>query len=79
MVVGLDKFREFFAGLEDSYAVIGGSACDIIFNTAGIPFRATKDIEVLIVTLAGFATCFTVYVSFFTPKGNYRLLLQGRH
>lgn len=48
MVVGLDKFREFFAGHEDSYAIIGGSACDIIFNTAGIPFRATKDIDMVI-------------------------------
>ncbi len=66
MVVGLDKFREFFAGHEDSYAVIGGSACDIIFNTAGIPFRATKDIDMVIsveVVSAEFATVFAAFLA----------------
>lgn len=48
MVVGLDKFRSFFAGEEDHYAIIGGSACDIIFDAAGLDFRATKDIDMVI-------------------------------
>ena len=66
MVVGLDKFREFFAGHEDSYAIIGGSACDIIFNTAGIPFRATKDIDMVIsveVVSAEFAKKFAEFLA----------------
>jgi len=48
MVGGIEKFREFFAGQEDKYAIIGGSACDIIFDAAGVPFRATKDIDMVI-------------------------------
>jgi hypothetical protein len=66
LVVGLDKFREFFAGQEDSYAIIGGSACDIIFNTAGIPFRATKDIDMVIsveVVSAEFAKVFADFLA----------------
>lgn len=29
MVVGLEKFREFFAEFHDSYTIIGGATCDI--------------------------------------------------
>ncbi|ESQ80301.1 hypothetical protein [Asticcacaulis benevestitus] len=73
MVIGLDKFRKFFAGHEDSYAVIGGSACDIIFNTAGIPFRATKDIDMVIsveVVSAAFAKVFADFLA----AGGYEVL-----
>jgi len=30
MVVGLDKFRDRFHGLEDNYVIIGGTACDLV-------------------------------------------------
>ena len=43
MVKGLDRFREYFAGHEDGYALIGGAAGDILFGEAGLPFRATND------------------------------------
>ena len=29
MVRGLEKFKEYFAGFEDNYVIIGGTACDI--------------------------------------------------
>lgn len=48
MVPGIDKFREHFAGHEDSYAIIGGSACSLIFNEAGVDFRATQDIDMVL-------------------------------
>ena len=35
MVVGLEKFREHFAGHENQYAIIGGTACDLLFEAAG--------------------------------------------
>lgn len=38
MVVGLDKFREHFAHHADHYAVIGGTACSMIFEEVGIDF-----------------------------------------
>jgi hypothetical protein len=56
----------FFAGHEDSYVIIGGSACDIIFNTAGIPFRLTKDIDMVIcveVVSADFAKVFADFLA----------------
>ena len=48
MVVGIDKFREYFAGHEDQYAIIGGAACDLLFDRAGLKFRATKDIDMVL-------------------------------
>jgi len=48
MVVGIDKFREHFAGHEDQYAIIGGTACHLLFDQAGLKFRATKDIDMVL-------------------------------
>ena len=48
MIVGIDKFREHFAGHEDQYAIIGGAACDLLFDEAGLEFRATKDIDIVL-------------------------------
>jgi len=48
MVIGIEKFREFFSGHEDKYAIIGGAACDLLFDAAGLPFRATKDIDMVL-------------------------------
>ena len=65
MVIGLDRFREHFAGHEDSYAIIGGAACDIVFGDAGLPFRATKDFDVVLcveVVGAGFARVFADFL-----------------
>ncbi|MBQ8232573.1 MAG: hypothetical protein IJZ34_11695 [Lachnospiraceae bacterium] len=39
---GLNKFREFFSAYDNNYVLIGGSACAIIFDEIGEPFRATK-------------------------------------
>lgn len=61
MVVGIDKFRQHFAGHEDQYALIGGAACDLIFTEAGVAFRATKDLDLVLcveVVSADFATAF---------------------
>jgi hypothetical protein len=48
MVVGIDKFREHFAKYENRYAIIGGTACDLLFAEAGLSFRATKDIDMVL-------------------------------
>jgi hypothetical protein len=48
MVAGIEKFREHFAEHEDHYAIIGGTACDLLLDAAGLPFRATKDIDMVL-------------------------------
>lgn len=47
-VVGIEKFREYFAGEEQRYALIGGAACALIFEEVGIEFRATKDLDMVL-------------------------------
>ena len=48
MVRGIEIFRDHFAGNEDQYVIIGGAACDLLFGKAGLPFRATKDIDMVL-------------------------------
>jgi len=48
VIVGIDRFRQHFAGNEDHYAIIGGAACDLLFDRAGLEFRATKDIDMVL-------------------------------
>jgi hypothetical protein len=48
MVKGLDKFKDYFEDYTNQYILIGGTACDIIMEEYGIPFRATKDLDVVL-------------------------------
>lgn len=34
MVTGIDSFKEWFKGSEEQYAIIGGTACDILVRVA---------------------------------------------
>ena len=49
MVKGIDLFRERLGAFSDSYIVIGGTACDLAMEGRG-GFRATKDIDMIVVT-----------------------------
>lgn len=48
MIKGLHHFTDHFAGNSDDFVVIGGAAAHEIMGTAGLPFRATKDIDIVI-------------------------------
>jgi len=52
MVRGFDSFRAWFRGYEDNYVIIGGTACDLLMGAAGDEFRATKDIDIVIISEA---------------------------
>lgn len=49
MVHGLDKFKEYFSKHTNKYVFIGGTACDIHMNEIGVPFRATKDLDIVLI------------------------------
>jgi len=49
MVRGLDKFRDYFKNFTGSYVIIGGTACDVAINEAGLKPRATKDIDIILI------------------------------
>lgn len=49
MVIGLDLFRDHFAEYTDQYVLIGGVAATLVMEGAGLEFRATKDLDVVLV------------------------------
>jgi hypothetical protein len=48
MVHGLKKFKEYFGNYTDHYVFIGGTACEILMDELGFPFRATKDLDMVL-------------------------------
>ena len=48
MVKGLDVFRNHFRKYINRYILIGGTACDLAMEEAGLPFRATKDLDIVL-------------------------------
>lgn len=48
MVRGLDCFKEYFANYSDRYVLIGGVACTLVMEGAGLDFRATKDFDIVL-------------------------------
>ncbi len=47
-VIGLDDFAKYFEGYEDCYTIIGGAACEILMSQTPVDFRATKDIDMIV-------------------------------
>lgn len=65
MVRGIESFRDWFQGYEEQYTIIGGTACDLLMTEAGLDFRATKDIDLVLsieAVDAGFGRRFWDYV-----------------
>lgn len=52
MVAGLDIFTEHFKEYTEHYLLIGGGACDYHFQTRGLGFRATKDLDIILIVEA---------------------------
>lgn len=52
MVIGIDKFKEFFKEYSDSYIIIGGTARDFIIEDAGFTPIGTEDIDIVLIVEA---------------------------
>jgi hypothetical protein len=51
-MVGIEIFRDHFKDFRECYIVIGGVACEDHFEGEGVAFRATKDIDMILVVEA---------------------------
>ena len=49
MAYGIEAFRLHFKGYQNQYVLIGGMACDLLLNEAGVDFRPTKDIDMVLI------------------------------
>jgi hypothetical protein len=72
MVTGMETFRRHFAGFEDSFVLIGGAACDEWFTRSGGRFRATRDIDMVLV-LDAVQTSFFPHFWTFIKNGGYEI------
>lgn len=76
MVRGIDSFRKHFVGYEDCYTIIGGTACEILMSDAALEFRATKDIDIILLVedrFVEFGKRFWAYIK----EGGYRCGWKG--
>ena len=49
MVTEIESFKEWFKSSEEQYIIIGRTACDILMTEEGLDFRATKDIDLVLI------------------------------
>ncbi len=69
MVEGLALFRDRFRGLDDCYVLIGGTACDLWMGERALDFRATKDLDMVLVAEALRPEFFQVFWQFVKDAG----------
>jgi hypothetical protein len=72
VVKGLDVFQNHFARYADQYVLIGGTAATLAMEEAGLEFRATKDLDIVLhieALNAEFATAFWAFVE----QGEYEI------
>ena len=72
MVRGLDKYKEFFKDFSDNYLLIGGAACERQMENAGLDFRATKDLDIVLIVEA-YSADFVRKFWEFIKEGNYKI------
>ena len=69
-MIGLEHFKEHFKDYKNQYVIIGGTAASINLHNAGVSFRSTKDLDVVIIIEAlkkEFVDSFGEYIK----KGEY--------
>lgn len=69
MVIGFESFRTHFAGYEDCYTIIGGTACDILMSEAALDFRATRDIDMILLIENRFEEFAPIFWSYIRAGG----------
>jgi len=72
MVKGLDLFQKQFESFKGQYILIGGAACDLLYGDAGLEFRATKDLDIVL-CLESLDPEFTKAFWEFVSAGGYQM------
>jgi len=71
MVKGINQFKAHFVDFNDRYVLIGGAACFLSLDEAGLDFRVTKDLDIVLCVEAldtNFAKAFWDFVE----RGKYK-------
>ncbi|WP_053147735.1 hypothetical protein [Pseudomonas sp. P97.38] len=76
MVVGVERFKEYFKDYQDSYILIGGVAAWMVMDELGETFRPTKDLDIVLVVEAldrAFVSQFWAFIK----DGGYTIRQNG--
>ena len=76
MVRGLDTFAAFFTGDEARYVLIGGVATQLVLGEAGLPARATRDLDIVLCVEA-LDAAFGEKLWAFIRAGGYEVRQEG--
>jgi hypothetical protein len=71
MVKGIDQFKAHFGRFNDHYVLIGGAACYLAMEEAGLDFRVTKDLDIVLCVEALDAEFVDAFWEFIN-KGGYQ-------
>lgn len=71
MVNGMELFKEHFSSYKDQYTIIGGCACTLLMADAGLDFRQTADIDMVII-IEALTTEFAEAFFDFVKEGGYQ-------
>jgi hypothetical protein len=71
MVKGLNIFRDRFSNFEGSFILIGGAACDLWFDILNQTFRATQDLD-LVLLVEVIDPSFVTAMRGFIAEGGYQ-------
>lgn len=71
MVNGIEIFRKHFIDFKEQYTIIGGFACDLLMTDAGLDFRQTVDID-MVLTVEELTTEFANAFWEFIGQGGYQ-------
>ncbi|MBS6194041.1 MAG: hypothetical protein KH828_00490 [Clostridiales bacterium] len=76
MVRGVEKFKDYFKEYAGQYVFIGGAACDILLGNMGEDFRATKDLDIVLIIEALNERFISTFISF-VEAGGYEHIDKG--
>ena len=77
MVHGIERFKSEFSQFAEQYVLIGGSACSLILEDLNSEFRATKDLDIVLVVEAlkeDFVKAFCDFIE----KGGYEHINKNK-
>jgi len=70
MVRGIAIFKEAFKDYTEQFIIIDGTACDYIMDNIGLSFRATQDLDIVLI-IEAINTDFFLEFWEFVRKGEY--------
>jgi hypothetical protein len=74
-ISGINKFRDEFLGFEDYYVLIGGSAASVLVDDMGFDFRATHDLDIVLI-IEKIDDAFTTKFQEFVNNGGYTPMIN---